>query len=133
MNERFDIRFDEDAEREYNKLDNSVLGKVNKAIDELVYRADEVGKKLSNHSNTKLAGCKEIKLRDAGIRIVFRVTNEIVEVLSVVYILTIERRNQDYAFKIADRRLKSFKRIPINQLNAFIVARVKWKIKRDDE
>ena len=56
MNERFEIRFDEDAEKEYNKLDNSVLGIVNKAIDELVQREDEVGKNLSNYSNTKLAG-----------------------------------------------------------------------------
>lgn len=90
MTERFDIRFDPDAEEEYNKLDNSVLSIVNKAIDGLIYRADEVGKKLSNHTNTKFAGCKEIKLRDAGTRIVFRITNEIVEVLRVVYILTIE-------------------------------------------
>jgi mRNA interferase RelE/StbE len=133
MHERFDIRFDEDAEKEYNKLDNSVLGIVNKAIDELVYRADEVGKNLSNYTNTKLAGCKEIKLRDAGIRIVFRITNETVEVLRVVYILTIERRSQDLAFKIADRRLKAFKRIPNTQLNKFILAKVKWKIKKDDK
>jgi mRNA interferase RelE/StbE len=100
MNERFDIRFDKDAEKEYNKLDNSVLGIVNKAINELVYRADEVGKNLGNHSNTKLAGCKEIKLRDVGIRIVFRVTDTIVEVLRVVYILAIEQRSRDLAFKL---------------------------------
>lgn len=81
--ERFDVRFDEDAEKEYNRLDNSVLHIVNTAIDELVYRADEVGKKLNNHSHTKLAGCKEIKLRDAGIRIIFRVTNENVEMDTV--------------------------------------------------
>jgi len=133
MNERFDIRFDEDAEKEYNNLEYSILGIVNKAIDELVYRADEVGKKLGNHSNTKLAGCKEIKLRDAGIRIVFRITNETVEVLRVVYILTIERRSQDNAFKIADRRLKSFKKIPSGQLNKFMLAKAKWKVKRNNK
>jgi mRNA interferase RelE/StbE len=133
MSERFDIRFDEDAEKEYNKLDNSVLGIVNKAIDELAYRADEVGKKINNYSNTKLAGCKEIKLRDAGIRIVFRITNETVEVLRVVYILAIERRSQDLVFKIADRRLKALKRVPDCQLNQFILAKAKWKTKRDDK
>jgi mRNA interferase RelE/StbE len=129
VTERFDIRFDQDAEKEYNKLDNSVLSIVNKAIDELIYRADEVGKKLGNHINTSLSGCKEIKLRDAGIRIIFRITNEIVEVLRVVYILTIERRSDDFVFRIADRRLKAFKKIPQNQKNKFILARVKWKAK----
>lgn len=133
MHERFDIRFDESAEKEYNKLDNSVLSIVNKAIDELVYRADEVGKPLGNYSKTKLAGCKEIKLRDAGIRIVFRVTNETVEVLRVVYILTIERRSRDFAFKLADRRLKAFKKIPSSQLDDFILAKAKWRTKSDDK
>lgn len=36
MNEHYEVRFDLDAEKEYNKLDNSVIGIVNKAIDELV-------------------------------------------------------------------------------------------------
>ncbi len=131
MNERFEVRFDEDAEKEYNKLDNSVLGIVNKAIDELVSRADEVGKNLSNYSNTKLAGCKEIKLRDAGIRIVFRITKMTVEVLRVVFILAIERRSQDLAFKIAHRRLKVLKKVSKDQFNEFVSAKAKWKPKKD--
>ena len=131
MSERFDIRFDEGAEKEYNKLDNSVLGAVNKAIDELVYRADEVGKILSNYSNTKLAGCKEIKLRDAGIRIVFRITNTTVEVLQVVFILAIERRSQDLVFKIADRRLKVLRKVPKDQFKGFVSAKAKWKTEKD--
>lgn len=57
----------------------------------------------------KLAGCKEIKLNDAGIRIIFRVTNEIVEVLRVVYILAAEKRSRDFVFKIASARLKDLK------------------------
>ncbi|WP_150265198.1 hypothetical protein [Paenibacillus tepidiphilus] len=107
--ERFDVRLDVDAEKEYNRLDGSVLGMVNTAIDELIFRADEVGKTLSNYSETKLAGCKEIKLRDAGIRIVFRVTNEIVDILQIVYVLTIERRTRDMAFKTAHGRLKVYR------------------------
>ena len=110
-----------------NKLDNSVLGIVNKAINELVYRADEVGKTLGNHSNTKLAGCKEIKLRDVGIRIVFRVTDTIVEVLRVVYILAIEQRSRDLAFKVADQRLKSWRKISKGQLRQFVSNKTKWK------
>jgi len=70
LEKRFDVRLDPDALKEYGKLDNSVLPAVNKAIDELEYRADEVGKPLGNKSSTKLAGCKEIKLREEGIRYV---------------------------------------------------------------
>ncbi|WP_134704365.1 hypothetical protein [Ammoniphilus sp. YIM 78166] len=52
-------------------------------------------------ASSKLAGCNEIKLRDAGVRIVFRITNEVVEVLRVVYILSIEKRSDDFVFKIS--------------------------------
>ena len=76
MSQRFAIRFAPEAVKEYDSLDGSVVPVVDKAIDELTDRADEVGKHLGNKRNQKLAGCKEIKLRDAGIRIIFRVTNE---------------------------------------------------------
>jgi mRNA interferase RelE/StbE len=112
LEKRFDVRLDPDASREYSNLDNSVIPAVNKAIDELEYRADEVGKPLGNRSSTKLAGCKEIKLREEGIRIVFRITNEKVEVLQIVYILIIEERSKDVVFKLAHKRLKEFKKLP---------------------
>ena len=109
MDKRFDVRFHPDAWKEYKGLDNSIIELVDKVIDKLEYRADELGKNLSNLNESKLAGCKELKLRDAGIRIVFRVTSEIVEFLRVVYIYTIERRNDGLVFKIADKRNKDLK------------------------
>ncbi len=118
--ERFDVRLDPDALKEYEQLDGSVLELVTHAIDELMYGADEIGKRLSNHQETKLAGCKEIKFRDAGIRIVFRVTNEAVEVLQIVYVLTIEKRVRDKAFKHADRRYSAFRKIPKDKLRLFL-------------
>lgn len=60
---RFEIIFAEGAVKEYKKLDNSVIGIVNKAIDDLELRADEVGNPLKG----KLYGCKEKKLRNEGI------------------------------------------------------------------
>lgn len=64
---------------------------------------------------SKLAGCKEIKLGDLGIRIVFRVTNETVQILRVVWILTIEKRNKEIAFKVADNRFQRIKNFPKEQ------------------
>lgn len=129
MEKRFDIRFDVDAEKEYSSLDHTVLSIVNAAIDELVYRADEVGKRLGNHAGSKLAGCKEIKLRDAGIRIVFRITNETVDVLRIVYVLTIERRSNDLVFKVADRRLKKLKSVPKHSIKTHLLNHRKWTLK----
>lgn len=84
---RFEIRFDPDAVKEYQKLESSVAKIVDKFLERLEERAGEIGKPLHNTQSGKLAGCKEMKLRDAGIRIIFRVTDEVVEVLRVVYIL----------------------------------------------
>jgi mRNA interferase RelE/StbE len=113
---RFEVRLHPDAVKEYKKLDGSVVNIVNKAIDELELRADETGKTLGNNKNTKLAGCKEKKLRDAGIRIIFKITDERVDILRIVYILTIEKRRDDLVFKIAHNRNTKLKKSPKNQL-----------------
>ncbi|MFC4354326.1 hypothetical protein ACFO0S_04460 [Chryseomicrobium palamuruense] len=108
---KFDLRFDPDAAKEYAKLKNPVLTIVNKSLDELEYRADEVGKSLGNKRDLKLAGCKEIKLRDAGIRIIFRITETRIEVLKVVQLLAIEKRSRDMVFKLASKRLSAIKKV----------------------
>jgi mRNA interferase RelE/StbE len=111
--QRYEVRFDVDALAEYQRLDNSLADIVDKALERLEVRADEIGRRLENKYSTKLLGCKEIKLRGAGLRIVFSVTDQVVEVLRVVYVLTIERRELDYVFRVADRRLRRY-RIQVN-------------------
>lgn len=123
---RFEIKFDPDAVKEYQSLDNSVIDIVNKAIDDLELRADEVGKPLKNNQASKLAGCKEKKLRDAGIRIVFKVTNERVDILRIVYILTIEKRSSDFVFKLAHKRNISVKKVPKDKLNYYLKSCRSW-------
>lgn len=109
---RFEVKLAPAAAREYEKLDKSVMSIVDNAIDRLEERADEIGTLLNNYQNTKLAGCKEIKLRDAGVRIIFKITNHIVNILQVVYILTIEQRDKDQVFRIANERYKEYKKDP---------------------
>lgn len=123
---RFEIKFDPDAAKEYQSLDNSVIEIVNKAIDDLELRADEVGKPLRNTQASKLFGCKEKKLRDAGIRIVFKVTGETVDILRIVYILTIEKRSNDFVFKIANKRNITVKKIAKQKLNDYLQSCKSW-------
>lgn len=113
---RFEVKLAPAAAREYGKLDKSVINIVDNAIDRLEERADEIGTLLNNYQNTKLAGCKEIKLRDAGVRIIFKITNHIVNILQVVYILTIEQRDKDQVFRIANERYKEYKKDPTEAL-----------------
>lgn len=53
---KFEIRFHPKAYREYKKLDGSLVKIVDKSLEELEYRADEIGKVLGNSQNVKLAG-----------------------------------------------------------------------------
>lgn len=131
---KFDVKFAPEALKEYNSLDNSVLDIVNKSIDDLEVRADIVGKPLSNNSSTKLAGCKEKKLKDAGIRIVFKVTNEKVDILRIVYILTIEKRSSDLVFKIAHNRNAKFKTLSKEQRLKHLENCKNWtKVSKNDD
>lgn len=115
---RFEIIFAPDAAKEYEKLDNSVISIVDKAIDRLEYRADGIGTILHNTKGTKLAGCKEIKLREVGIRIIFKITDQTVNILQVVYILAIDWRSKDQVFKSANMRYKEYNKSPVNKISS---------------
>ncbi|MBV4432635.1 hypothetical protein KM803_15105 [Clostridium tyrobutyricum] len=112
-NKRFEIIFAAGAIKEYKKLDNSILGIVNKAIDDLEFRADEVGKPLKGN----LYGCKEKKLRNEGIRIIFRIIDSRVDILRIVYILAIQKRERDTVFKIATKRNNKTEDLTEDNLN----------------
>jgi mRNA interferase RelE/StbE len=102
---KFEIRFEPGAYREYQKLDGSIVAIIDKKLAELELRADVIGKLLISKQNSKLAGCHEIKLRDAGIRIIYKITDQTVAILRIVYVLTIEKRANEYVFKLAEKRL----------------------------
>ncbi|WP_165171043.1 type II toxin-antitoxin system RelE/ParE family toxin [Adlercreutzia sp. ZJ242] len=97
---RFKVEFFNGAARkEYLALDGSARAMVDKGIARLALRADEIGKPLAG----KLAGCKELKLRASGIRIVFRLREGRVE---VVQIIVIDQRDKGKVFTKASRRLE---------------------------
>ena len=103
--QRFIIRMHKDAAKEYKKLNHSAAVIVDKALERLEVRADEIGKELGHKRNINLTGCKEVKLRDAGIRIVFTITKEYVNILQVAVVIAVAERDDDYVFKLAGKRL----------------------------
>ena len=88
---RFKVEFyDKTAEKEYLSLDGSVRA----------LRADEIGKPLSG----LLAGCRELKFRTDGIRVIYRIRDGHVEVVQIIAIGT---RDKDRVFDLAARRMDS--------------------------
>lgn len=98
--QRFEIRFAVQALKEYEGLDNSVVILVDKKLEDLEERADEIGTPLKGN----LSGYREIKLRDAGIRIIYQITDETINILKIVFVLSINKRSAEKVFKIAVQR-----------------------------
>ena len=106
--EKFKLSFHPKALKEYNKLDGSVRQLVDKGIAKLRFRADEIGKPLMNKRGNSLNGCKELKYKDAGLRVVFRVTGQKQDMLEVVWILAAGARSNDEVFDDSSERLAEF-------------------------
>ena len=101
---RFRVLFHPDAFVEYRNLDGSVRKLVDDALRRLQYRADEIGKRLGSRENSPLHGCKEIKFRKIGIRIVFFVSGRQAAILRVVYVLAAGPRAAEKVFQAAALR-----------------------------
>lgn len=101
MSARFSIRFiNKDAVREYQKLDGSVKKLVNIGLKKLEERADQIGKPLAGG----LQGCKELKYRKHGIRVIFRISAKQIEIVEIV---AIGARSKGEVFASAQSRLAS--------------------------
>ena len=88
-----------DVEKEYQKLDGSQRRLVRIAVAKLKTRADEIGTPLHG----ELVGCKKIKWRNAGLRMVFRIRED--GMVEIAEIVAIGRRNRSEVYKTAARRL----------------------------
>ncbi|WP_165170819.1 type II toxin-antitoxin system RelE/ParE family toxin [Adlercreutzia sp. ZJ242] len=102
MSGRFQVVFyNEAAAKEYRKLDGSTKKLVNVALKKLETRADEIGTPLER----ELSGCKKLKWRNAGLRMVFRIVDE--NTVEVVEIIAIGQRDNERVYKLATRRLEA--------------------------
>ena len=101
MTAPYEIGFiDRAAQKEYLNLDGSTRRLVDSGLMRLRVRADEIGKPLSG----RLSGCKELKFRAIGIRIIFRIVNGEIEIVEIV---AIGRRDKGDVFSRAEKRLES--------------------------
>jgi len=120
MADRFQVGILDGARKDFMKLDGSIRPIVQKQILKLKENADTMGKELGNYNNTKLAGCREIKILEAGIRIVYQITGVKVDVLEIVLILAIEKRKDFQVFKISDKRLNELRALPDKEVQETI-------------
>jgi mRNA interferase RelE/StbE len=93
----YSLEFDDDAKKEWDKLDGSIRKKF----------ADKLKERRENPRvpSAKLSGmddCYKIKLRNDGYRLVYRVEDDTV----VIAVIAVGKRGKNLVYKKAHKRLK---------------------------
>lgn len=104
MVKKFEVVFIEEAKNDYKRIDGSIKKIVNIALSKMEERADELGEELTNRYGVNLIGCRKIKFRKAGIRIVYRVVGDKAEIAEII---VIGKRQNDEVYHEAFKRLHS--------------------------
>lgn len=98
----YSVQFLEEAKKDYSNLSGDQRKLIDKGINRLEEKGDQIGDSLGNNQETKLLGAKKLKFRRAGLRIIFRVNKENIEIIDIV---AIGKRSDSEIYKIAHNRL----------------------------
>ena len=108
---RFKLCFyNKKARDEYLALDGSVKALLRPGLAKLQERADEIGTPLHG----ELAGCRKLKYRKDGWRIVYRVTKDAVELIEIAEIIATGKRERSKVCSVAEKRLAREEEDPIS-------------------
>jgi mRNA interferase RelE/StbE len=107
MAKKFEVVFIEEAQKDYKKLDGSIKKLVNVALAKMEERADELGEDLTSKHGVNLIGCRKIKFRKAGIRIVYRIVGDKAEIAEIIIV---GKREDNEVYQEAYKRLQELKR-----------------------
>ncbi|MGL9730819.1 type II toxin-antitoxin system RelE family toxin [Enterococcus sp. DIV0756] len=97
----YELRWFEEAVKDYKKLDGSQRVQVDKGLEKIQEKGMQAGKEL--HGNLKQ--CREIKHKRLGIRIIFKENSE-TKSIDVIDIIIIEKRADERVFIDAVKRLQ---------------------------
>lgn len=92
----YTLEFDEDAWKEWNKLDSTLRDQFKKKLKKVLVMPHIQANKLSS-----LQGCYKIKLRASGYRLVYQVKDDVV----IVEVIAIGKRERNEVYKTAAKRL----------------------------
>ena len=93
----FELEFDPRAWREWKKLGDTVRQQFKKKLVEVLERPRNEANRLHG-----LPDCYKIKLRSSGYRLVYQVLDREV----VVFVVAVDRREREQAYRKAAERLK---------------------------
>jgi len=109
------VNFLKEAQEDYDALDGSQKKWVKAAVERLKVRGGEIGEPLHKSPTDDLRGCKKLKNKSLGLRIVFRVISS--GECQIIEIIVIGKRSDSEVYHMAGKRLQAiqdkFKTLPI--------------------
>lgn len=100
VNANYKIEYFKEAKKEYDNLDGSQLIFVDKGIDRIRALGMQAGVPLEG----KLEGCRKLKNRKMGLRIVFTQQEKTIKIIQII---AIGKRRRNEVYKNALKRLQS--------------------------
>jgi len=98
----YDYKFYKEAEKDLDKLNNSVKILFAKKLSQIIKNPD-IGKDLGNKNNLKLAGLKKVYFDNKRYRVVYEVKEKEI----IIHIIAIGKRDNMKVYKQANERYKS--------------------------
>ena len=109
------VNFLKKAQEDYDALDGSQKKWVEASVERLKIRGGEIGEPLHKSATNDLRGCKKLKNKSLGLRIVFRVIAS--GECEIIEIIVIGKRSDSEVYHMAGKRLEAihdkFKQLPI--------------------
>jgi mRNA interferase RelE/StbE len=93
----YELAFNEDALKEWKKLDNSIRSQFKKLLLRRLQAPHVPSARLHGHD---MQNVYKIKLRDLGYRLVY----EVIDLTVTVLVLSVAKRDKDRAYELATRR-----------------------------
>lgn len=93
----FSLEFDQRALKEWQKLGDTVRQQFKKKLAEIL-----VNPRIEANRLRDLPDCYKIKLRSAGYRLIYQVIDQEV----VVFVVAVDKRENEAAYRKAEDRLK---------------------------
>lgn len=94
----YEIEFFEEALNEWNRLDSSIREQFKKKLIKLVEEPHRPANRLHG-----LEGCYKIKLRSAGVRLVYKVEDGEL----VILVVAVGKRDKNVVYNVASERLSA--------------------------
>ena len=99
------VQFLKEAQEDYDALDGSQKKWVEAAVERLKVRGGEIGEPLHKSPTDDLRGCKKLKNKSLGLRIVFRVISP--GECEIIEIIVIGKRSDSEVYHMAGKRLQA--------------------------